>query len=348
MKLLIVTQVVDTEHPILGFFCRWIKEFAANCEHVHVICLQAGQHNLPDNVTVHSLGKESGAGRLTILRRFYTLIWQLRHEYDNVFVHMNQIYVILGALLWRAWGKRVGLWYMHGTTSVSLRVAEKLTHRIFTGSPESCRIHSRKIVVTGHGIDTTHFAPDRTVEKKYDLVSIGRITHSKNLIELVNLFAQIREQADVSLTIVGAPVTVAEQAYEQKLRQHIADVQLVDHVSLPGRVSQADLPQFLNQSKIFITVAQNGSLDKAILEAMAVGLPVVSMAPGTVSLELGPQQVTQPADFVSQVQALLQQPPFFSPKNVECIQSTHSIDSLVQEKILKSLYAWFYLSKTSR
>ncbi len=339
MKLLIVTQVIDTDHPILGFFHRWVTEFALHYEHVHVIALQVGKHDLPANVTVHSLGKESGVNRLQYLIRFYQLIWQLRPQYDHVFVHMNQIYVILGAALWRATGKRIGLWYMHGTTSVSLRVAEKLTHRIFTGSPESCCIKSSKIVVTGHGIDTTHFAPDRTVEKKYDLVSIGRITHSKNLIELVNLFAQIREQADVSLTIVGAPVTVAEQAYEQKLRQHIADLELADHVNLPGRVSQADLPQFLNRSKIFVTVAQNGSLDKAILEAMAVGLPVVSMAPGTASLELGPQQVTQPDDFASQVQALLQQPSFFSPKNVKCIQSTHSIDSLVQEKILKSLYA---------
>jgi len=329
MKLLIITQVVDTEHPVLGFFAGWILEFAKHCEHVHVICLQAGQHNLPANVTVHSLGKESGAGRLTILRRFYTLIWQLRHEYDNVFVHMNQIYVILGALLWRAWGKRVGLWYMHGTTSVSLRVAEKLTHRIFTGSPESCRINSRKIVVTGHGIDTTHFAPDRTVEKKYDLVSIGRITHSKNLIELVDLFAQIREQADVSLTIVGAPVTAAEQAYEQKLRQHITDLELDDYVSLPGRISQADLPQFLNRSKIFITVAQNGSLDKAILEAMAVGLPVVSMAPGTVSLELGPQQVVDQQNFIDTVCRIVDSGVFYKKENFDCVRDRHDLQSLI-------------------
>ena len=58
MKLLIVTQAIDSEHPILGFFHRWVEEFAKHCEHVHVICLQAGKHSLPANVTVHSLGKE--------------------------------------------------------------------------------------------------------------------------------------------------------------------------------------------------------------------------------------------------------------------------------------------------
>ena len=96
MKLLIITQVIDKNHPVLGFFHRWVEEFAVHCEHVHVICLQKGVFDLPVNVTVHSLGKEDGVSRATYLLRFYKNIWQLRHEYDSVFVHMNQLYVLLG------------------------------------------------------------------------------------------------------------------------------------------------------------------------------------------------------------------------------------------------------------
>ena len=59
MRLLIVTQVVDQNDSVLGFFHRWIEEFAKNCEKVHVICLKESVHNLPENVAVHSLGKES-------------------------------------------------------------------------------------------------------------------------------------------------------------------------------------------------------------------------------------------------------------------------------------------------
>jgi glycosyltransferase involved in cell wall biosynthesis len=337
MKLVIVTQVIDTEHPILGFFHRWVEEFAKHCEHVHIICLQEGSHNLPDNVTVHSLGKESGAGRLTYLWRFYKLIWQLRHEYDNVFVHMNQIYVILGAPFWRLLGKKIGLWYMHGTVAFSLRVAEKLTHKIFTGSPESCRITSDKIVVTGHGIDTTHFAPDQAATKNLDLVTVGRITESKNLIELVTLFAQVRLQFDVSLTIVGAPVTPEEKVYAEALKQHIADLHLTDHVDLVGRVPQADLPTFLNRSKLFVTVAQNGSLDKAILEAMACGLPVVSMAPGTASLPLNEFQVKTDTQFIETVAKVIDLNERMSATNSQYAKANHSIASLAPKII--DLYA---------
>jgi hypothetical protein len=79
MRLLITTQAVDRTHPALGFFHGWLAEFAKHCEHVHVICLQEGQHDLPENVSVHSLGKERGAGRTARAARFYSLGGSLRH-----------------------------------------------------------------------------------------------------------------------------------------------------------------------------------------------------------------------------------------------------------------------------
>ena len=46
MKLLIMTQAVDQNDPVLGFFHRWIEEFSRHCERVHVICLKEGEHSL--------------------------------------------------------------------------------------------------------------------------------------------------------------------------------------------------------------------------------------------------------------------------------------------------------------
>lgn len=328
MKLLIVTQVVDVEHPILGFFHRWIEEFAKNCEEVHVICLQEGKHSLPESVKVYSLGKESGGNRLTYLFRFYKLIWQLRHVYDNVFVHMNQIYVILGAPLWRIWGKKIGLWYMHGSVSSSLKLAEKLTDKIFTGSAESFRLKSNKVFVTGHGIDTHKFAP-QSVTKDLDLITVGRITPAKNLLEQIDILKAIRETNDVKLNIVGVAVTTAEAEYEKKLRAYMQQQDLIDYVNFVGRVQQAELPLLLNRAKVFITTAQNGSLDKAILEAMACGLPVVSSASGSISLPLKENQVNSIEGFILRTNKILQSDTFIDNFNVGYTSENHSINSLV-------------------
>ncbi|MEK7538915.1 MAG: hypothetical protein AAB552_03680 [Patescibacteria group bacterium] len=58
MKLLILTQKVDQNDDILGFFHGWIREFAKHAEQVTVIALGVGEYDLPKNVRVFSLGKE--------------------------------------------------------------------------------------------------------------------------------------------------------------------------------------------------------------------------------------------------------------------------------------------------
>ena len=74
MRLLIVSQKVDIEDPILGFFHGWLLEFAKQCEEVTVIGLEVGKYALPKNVKVYSLGKEAGQSRLKYLfRLWYTL-----------------------------------------------------------------------------------------------------------------------------------------------------------------------------------------------------------------------------------------------------------------------------------
>ena len=329
MKLLIVTQVIDVNHPILGFFHRWVQEFATHCEQVHIICLELGQHHLPDNVTVHSLGKESGTGKLTQLGRFLKYSWQLRREYEAVFVHMIPLYVIIGAPIWRLLRKRIGFWYTHGSVTLLLRVAGILTNQIFTASPESCKLRSRKIHVTGHGIDTDHFRAIEGIVKDIDLITVGRIAKAKNLTTLVDILVAVRKTHDVSLTIVGAAVTPEEQVYDAELRDYIAALGLTDQVHFLGRVCQAELPQTLNRAKVFVTTAQNGSLDKAVLEAMACGLPIVSMAPGTESLPLGGYQTTSSSAFVSALKQLFQSNYLVGVSNEQYITKHHSLTRLV-------------------
>ncbi len=301
MRLLVITQVVDTEHPILGFFHRWVEEFAKHVEQIHVICLEEGRHELPDNVSVYSLGKEAGKGRLHMLLTFYKLIWQLRKEYDNVFVHMNQIYVILGAPFWRTLGKKVGLWYAHGAVSVSLRVAVPLTSYVFTSTKEGLRIETKKRVLAGQGIDTTNFkvAPKQTSDT-LRITTVGRISQSKNLQTLLNACSILKKQGVAFLfKIVGVPTTAEEKVYSTKMRALTTDLGLDDCVEWVGGVSNHELPPVLQQSDIFIHDGSTNSLDKALLEASLCGCIVVSSNPAYKALtrELAPKYVYEQGNY---------------------------------------------------
>ena len=159
MKLLIITQKVNEDDPILGFFCRWIEEFARHFELVTVICLEEGRHELPSNVRVLSLGKTAlSKNKVAFICRFYGYIWRERKNYDAVFVHMNPIYVVLGGWFWKLSGKKVALWYTHKAVDLKLRVAERFVDVIFTAAEESFTLKTAKRLVVGHGIDVDKYA----------------------------------------------------------------------------------------------------------------------------------------------------------------------------------------------
>ena len=286
MKLLIVTQKVDKQDSVLGFFHRWLQEFAKHCESVIVVCLEKGEHDLPHNVRVLSLGKEHRESRIKYVRNFYKYIRHERENYDAVFVHMNPIYVVLGGLFWRAWNKKIALWYTHKSVDLKLRLAEKLCNVIFTASKESFRLKSGKVIVTGHGIDISSFkcqvsSVKKEGEGKFDILSVGRISPIKKyevLIEAVEVL--VRDGIDVRLKIVGGPGTKEQSEYLDSLKKKVKDSGLVEIVQFVGEVSNKDIIEYLQDADLFVNLSQTGSLDKAVLEAMACGVPVLTSNKG--------------------------------------------------------------------
>lgn len=267
MKLLIVTQAVDTGDPILGFFVRWIEEFARHLESVEVICLKLGRSDLPKNVRVHSLGKEHGvASRVAYAWHFLKLIWKLRNDYDAVFVHMNPEYVVLGGLLWRLWGKRIALWYTHKSVNATLRLAVLLSHIIFTASKESFRLQSEKAHVRGHGIDVDFFSPDSGITRGTAVLSAGRLSPTKRH----DLVIHAAEHFSNDVWIVG------EGPEQHRLENLVKNLSLASRVRFLGPQTQEELREEYRRAGVFVHVSETGSLDKVVLEALACGLPVIT------------------------------------------------------------------------
>ncbi|MGH7175319.1 MAG: glycosyltransferase [Minisyncoccia bacterium] len=280
MKLLICTQAVDENDPVLGFFARWIEEFSKHSESVEVICLKAGRFNLPENVRVHSLGKERGVtSRAAHAWRFFSLAWRLRRDYDAVFVHMNPEYLVLAGWLWRALGKRSALWYTHKSVNLKLRLAVLYANVVFTASPESFRLPTKKLQVMGHGIDTDFFTPDLSVARGEGWLSVGRLSPSKRH----DLALRAAAQAGRELRIAG----------EGPERHHVESLakELNTRVAFLGPLTQAQLRDEYRRAALLIHRSETGSLDKVVLEAAACGLPVDTTDPALAKLPLGVEYV---------------------------------------------------------
>jgi glycosyltransferase involved in cell wall biosynthesis len=280
MRLLIHTQIVDHTDPALGFFHQWIKEFAEHAETIHVVCLKAGAHALPHNVSVHSLGKEGGASRLTYLWRLYRYTWKYRHDYDAVFVHMNPEYVVLCGLLWRLLGKRIGLWYTHRTVDLKLRIAAVLMHHGFTGSVESFNLKNKKIIVTGQGVDTELFVPGISDPTRTPtIVCIGRLSPIKKVELAIEAFALLRKRMPATLRIVGAPAKPEDASYAEGLRALVEKRGLQGDVIFTGGTDAHGVLGELQAADIFLHTSQTNSADKSIIEAMACGVYPITSSP---------------------------------------------------------------------
>ncbi len=279
MTMLFITQKWDERDSVLGFVPSWVSALGSRAQKMTVICLEEGSSTVPRTTTVLSLGKEHGATQMQRILRFYRLVWKYRKDYDTVFVHMNPEYIILAGLLWRLLGKRVVLWYAHGTVTWELRVGAIFAHRILTSTSEGCQLRSKKIRVIGQAIDTELFRPADNNHSNIpiSLVVVGRISPSKGQLNTIYALKELHSIGlGAHLTIIGEPVYESDREYQNKCTQYIRDNNLSQYVTFTGPQERHRLAEMLSSMTLCINMSTTGSLDKAGLEALSAGVPLIT------------------------------------------------------------------------
>ena len=278
---MVITQKVDENDDLLGFFVGWLREFSKYFEKVFVITLAKGEYELPANVFVYSLGKERGSGKFLRIIRFYRYLFKFIFQSRAIFVHMSPIFAIASwpaAFIFR---KNIFLWYLHCSLTFRLKIAEKLCSKILTADKDSLNLKSRKIIELGHGIDIERFKIKRSWKNEtrpLRILSVGRISKIKNYETLIEA-AQILKDRGLTfeIKIVGRPVMPYDFEYFEELKKLVGTFELEDSVEFIGFVPYSQIADYYKKSDIFVNPSPRGGIDKAVLEAMAAGcIPFVS------------------------------------------------------------------------
>ena len=329
MRILICTQIIDVKDPILGFFHRWVEEFAKHAEHIHVICLQEGEHHLPQNVTVHSLGKEHKHGsrlgkRLRYIWRFKMLVWRLRREYDTVFVHMNPEYIVLAGWWWRLAGKKIGLWYNHTAGSLWLKAAQPFTNYVFHTSPfaYTARYHNAERMPAG--IDTDVFKPQPEIEKiPRSIYFQGRVASAKRVHVMLEAFARLHGEGVAKLlTIVGPEDAVYTKPLKETYRSLIQSGAVV----FKGSVPNTETPRLYAMHEVSVNLTDDGNYDKTVLESLACDTPVVTSSKAFADAPVDMISAPEP-DLLAPALAVTHNA---APNMREYVQRNHSLAMLGQ------------------
>lgn len=284
-RLLVVTQSIDESNPVLGFFTGWVKELAKKFEQVTVICLEEGKRSLPENVRVYSLGKEKYLHhshfirRLASLFKFYYLIWKMRRNYDSVFVHMNQEYVMLGWKFWKLFNKKIYLWRNHPQGNFFTNIAVWVSNKVFCTSPSAYVAKFKKTLVMPVGINTNLFKLRAKSlglrEKRNRILFLGRMDKIKRpdlLVEALNILD--KKRVDFVCDFYGDPTPDTGDYYES-LKRGVEKSVLKSKINFYKAVTNHETPKIYNEHDIYVNLTPSGSFDKTILEAAACGCLLV-------------------------------------------------------------------------
>lgn len=131
-------------------------------------------------------------------------------------------------------------------------------------------IDVRKKVIISNPIDNTKLPQIVKDESNHNIVSVGRLTSQKNFELLINSFIIAKNSIpeDSKLIIYG------EGKLRSKLEELIASNKLKDRILLPG--AKKDILDVINGSALFVMSSNYEGFPNALLEAMSIGLPVIS------------------------------------------------------------------------
>ncbi|MBU1137249.1 glycosyltransferase family 4 protein [Patescibacteria group bacterium] len=279
MKLLMITRKVDKDDSQAGFTYGWVKKLGEKVNELKVICLEKGNINgLPDNIEVFSLGKERGKNRLREFINFQRGALKFIRQVDGVFCHQNPEYTILIFPYAKFFRKKIVSWYSHKAINWKVRLINALADKIVTPTREAFGLESDKKIVIGHGIDTELFKPAPHKEKNniFRIISVGRISPIKDYKTLIEAISIMNNDIDVKVNIIGGLGLDNQQNYLEELQQMIKEKSLESIISFKNLIPNRELPKYYQESDLSINLCPTGSPDKAVLESMACGLPVLA------------------------------------------------------------------------
>lgn len=336
MKLLIITQKMDKTDPVLGFFHTWVLKLSEKFENIKVICLERELVDLPSNIKVFSLGKESGRNKFKYVFNFYKYIWQLRSEYDAVFVHMNQEYILLGGIFWSVLGKKIYFWRNHPKGSFLTRIAIWFSEKVFYTSPQSFTATFKKGILMPVGIDTDMFKTSNTkTQIPNSILSLGRISPIKNIHKLVDAAIILdKKNIDFTLDIVGSPTNPEDTNYLDMLKKIAETLMLKGRVKFLEAVSQERAVGLYQNHQIFVNLTPSGSMDKTILEAIACGsIPLVvneyyKRVEGVTVVSVSEEEIAQNLEFILRIDSDKKEN--LKKKLSNYVKSNHGLSKLVE------------------
>ena len=285
-RILIFNYVMDPEDPLLSHQLEIADSLAHNFRKVTVIT--GGVGNLQPRTQMQILNTDWRPGRkivsiFRLLRISIPII--LKGEFDSVFFHMTDLQCAILSPFVRIRGKKQILWYAHAKKSRYLRWATFWIDSIVTSTGGSCPISGKKVSVIGQAIDSEKFTeiPFNRLDLN-NLIHIGRFDRSKNIEVLIEQSRVLRQEfKSLTLCIIGTPANQESRSWSATLVKSLEYEVSEGWLTFSNSIPRHEIRSVMENHGCFFH-GYLGSLDKTLIEATLLGVPVVSINPEYLSI----------------------------------------------------------------
>jgi glycosyltransferase involved in cell wall biosynthesis len=125
------------------------------------------------------------------------------------------------------------------------------------------------IKVIPNGVNIDEFSPRKRSWKDPELLFVGRIVYQKGLDLLIKALSTLRD-LNWQLTIVG------DGPYLSVIQALAAELKINDRITFAGWVQKDQIEGYYQKANLFVFPSRHEGMSNALLEAMAMGLPVVA------------------------------------------------------------------------
>ncbi len=278
-KLVVFNYCMDVNDRLLSHQVEIVNSLAPEYAQVYVVTGRVGTYQCPANVTVISTQWNSSSkfkSTLKFLKISISLLIQKRP--DTIFSHMTEVQSALLSPVSRLMGIKHFLWYAHSHKSIYLRWASIWVTRIVTSTSGSCPIQSEKVSAIGQAIDLSkyRFLPKLNGSIQ-NFVHIGRFDPSKNIEMIIESVRHLRRtNQNLTLSIIGDPSTALASEIAHTIMKDSQDDVNNGWLSFKESIPRERVCSELEKYDCFVH-AYEGSLDKSLIEATSVGLPVATI-----------------------------------------------------------------------
>jgi glycosyltransferase involved in cell wall biosynthesis len=247
---------------------------------IQVFTCEGSNEPLPGNVKVNLVKWKVGSPIVNILNIvFHVYPFLIKDRKVTVFTHMVDVHAaIISPLTWILRIRHV-LWYAHATNSLPLKFSSFFVSQIVSSTRGSCNLNfnKRKVKFINQGIDKVQFSFDAKRHNHLKrFLYYGRLDPSKNIHLFIPLMSQINSiHGFVTIDIYGEVLNPKATTYLTSLKLKVKEKGFDSIINFHGKIERLSVPYIAKDYDVFLNLF-TGSLDKTLIEATLMGLPVIT------------------------------------------------------------------------